>query len=130
MTCRSIDASCGGAIDSGILHVSQFGFHLQTATGLHTWSWEAITQGRVVDRRMFGLMGESTSGPVNYIVESDLAELLFAFWSIARHPQHPQLAQRPWLLPEWLEAYRHHMGAGAFDFTGDVIGPDGRLLGR
>lgn len=34
------------------------------------------------------------------------AELLFVLWALAKHPDHPQLADGSWLVPGWLEFAR------------------------
>ncbi|UYG17757.1 hypothetical protein BRM3_04870 [Brachybacterium huguangmaarense] len=104
-------------IDGGLVFVNQFGFYLSTPTNLLWWNWDSILSGRMLARRQFALLGESETGRVNYVVESDAAELVFAFWAMVRQSRHSQLAQRVWLLPEWLAKYRAHLGDRAFDFT-------------
>lgn len=106
-------------IDQGYVYINQYGFFLRTPTDLLRWMWGSIETARMIDRRQFAMLGNSSSGRVNYVVSSDAAELLFAFWALARQPQHPQLAQRVWLLPEWLDQYRKVMGPEAFDFWND-----------
>lgn len=104
-------------IDQGMVHVNQFGLYLRTPTDLLEWDWESIITGRMIERGQFAMLGESAQGRVNYVIVSDAAELIFAFWATVRQPQHPQLAQRIWLLPEWVAHHRAHFGAQAFDFT-------------
>ncbi|MBK0331711.1 hypothetical protein I8D64_09875 [Brachybacterium sp. MASK1Z-5] len=110
-------------IDGGMAYVNQYGIYLATPTDILPWPWDAIVSAKMVNRRQFAMIGDSSDrGRVRYIFESDAAELMFAFWAMVRQPQHPQLAQRVWLLPEFLEKYRRMWGANAFDFWADGAG--------
>lgn len=106
-------------IDAGIVFVNQYGFYLRTATNLLWWNWESILEGQLIAPGQFALLGQSDNrGRVNYVISSDAAELLFAFWATVRQPQHLQMRQRAWLIPSWFEKYRAVFGAQAFDFVG------------
>lgn len=92
-------------LDQGRIFINIDGFHLLTAGDLVTWDWQSIDLGQMVQRGQFAMVGNSEQGRVSYVIESDLAELVFFLWAAHRQPQHPQLYQRVWLLPEWLNKY-------------------------
>ena len=100
-------------IDAGMLYASQYGFYLHTPQVLR-WSWSAITGAAVVAPGSVHITGDSRSGPISWIVQSDWAELLFALWAIAVHPRHPQFVTGDWLPREWLAYARsqHHLPDG------------------
>ncbi|QCV93874.1 hypothetical protein [Acidipropionibacterium acidipropionici] len=87
-------------LDQGRIFINIDGFHLLTAGDLVTWDWQSIDLGQMVQRGQFAMVGNSEQGRVSYVIESDLAELVFFLWAAHRQPQHPQLYQRVWLLPE------------------------------
>lgn len=112
-------------IDSGQAYANQYGFYFSTGHQLHFWNWESIQIGEMIARGQFSMIGQSVQGPVHYCVESDIAELLFALWALARQPQHPQFLQRIWILPEWWEkvqVLRRAMASDGFDPTGQLPG--------
>lgn len=92
-------------VDQGRAFVNVDGFHLVAANDLVSWDWESIIMGQMAQRGQFSMVGNSQGGRVSYAVESDLAELIFFLWAAHMQPQHPQLYQRVWLLPEWLDKY-------------------------
>lgn len=107
-------------IDSGQVFVNQFGFYLRTRTDLLFWGWDSILECQMVDRGKVIFLGESLQGRVNYILETDAAELIFALWSLVSQPMHVQFQQKIWLLPEWLEKYGRRFGEQAIDFLGET----------
>lgn len=104
-------------LDRGMLSVNQFGFYLRTATGLLWWDWDSILECQMIAPGQVGMLGMTPAGQCTHLLESDLAELVFATWALTRQPQHSQLQARVWLLPDWVERYRAVYGPGAFDFT-------------
>lgn len=97
--------------DRGTVSVGSHGFYLHTAQGLYPWSWEGISMAVLVGPGRVQLVGEASTGQVNWILESDLAELVFLLWATVRNPGHEQLANRLWLPREWLAKARRHAGA-------------------
>ncbi len=86
-------------IDAGTLYVSAYGFYLHVATGLHSWHWNGITMASMVGPGDVQFTGESSRGPISWILRSDWAELVFVTWALAAHPRHPQLLTGAWLPP-------------------------------
>ncbi|WP_141566079.1 hypothetical protein [Citricoccus sp. CH26A] len=104
-------------LEGGMLCVNQFGFYLRTPTSLLWWDWGSILECHMVEPGRLGMLGMTPAGQCTYLIESDLAELVFATWAMKRQPQHVQFLHRVWLLPDWIERYRAVYGPGAFDFT-------------
>lgn len=111
-------------IDQGQVFVNVDGFYLMTASDLLHWTWDAIVMGQMIQRGQFAMVGNSDRGRVRYAIESDLAELIFFMWAAHMQPQHPQLEQRIWLLPEWLEKYDAIRRPDDVDYWNQTILPD------
>jgi hypothetical protein len=109
-------------LDNGMLYVNQFGFYLRTPTSLVRWDWDSILECHMVEPGRVGMLGMTPAGQCTYLIESDLAELVFASWAVRRQPQHAQFLRRVWLLPEWVARYRVVYGPEAFDFTAPFRG--------
>ena len=90
-------------IDSGLVYISILGFYMQTARSILPWPWESIQSGELVGPGMFKFSGESTSGAVTYIIESDMAELIFTLWSRIVHPVNPQFTSGAWIPTGWAD---------------------------
>jgi hypothetical protein len=114
-------------LDQGSIYVNQFGFYLRTPTGLDAWTWEDILECQMLEPGRWAMLGVTPAGQCNFVVESDLAELVFASWALARQPQHWQFLRRVWLLPEWVERYRMVYGPEAYDFTQAFPGGHGQI---
>ncbi|MFJ6000848.1 hypothetical protein [Arthrobacter sp. NPDC092385] len=101
-------------IDSGTVTVSDYGFYLHTQTSVLPRRWNSIQMATLIGPGALQVMGRSTSGSVNWILESDWAELVFLFWATVRCPGHEQLQGRTWLPDEWVtKAFVHsQQGAG------------------
>ncbi|THJ68456.1 hypothetical protein E8P82_00630 [Arthrobacter echini] len=98
-------------IDTGTLTVTNHGFYLHTPSAILAWGWTSIQMATLVGPGKLQLMGTSTNGGVNWILESDWAELVFFFWATARCAQHEQLLSRLWLPDEWVaRASAHTLG--------------------
>jgi len=93
-------------IEQGTLYVSRYGWHMHTPSVL-SWSWPSTTSASMMGPAAVHVTGDSTSGPVSWMLESDWAELVFVLWALVRHPRHPQLLSGGWLPPGWVE---HAMG--------------------
>lgn len=89
-------------IDSGVVHVGTHGFYLQSTRGFFAWDWESIHSAQVADMGKVWIQGQSSAGPISWILESHWAELAFVLWAMARNPQHPQLIGAAWLPPHWM----------------------------
>jgi hypothetical protein len=109
-------------LDNGMVCVNQFGFYLRTPTSLVWWDWGSILECHMVEPGRVGMLGMTQAGQCTYLIESDLAELVFASWAVRRQPQHAQFLHRVWLLPEWVARYRAAYGPEAFDFTAPFRG--------
>lgn len=90
-------------VEQGWLTVSDHGFHFQTPQGLLTWSYSDVMEASLTAPGQVMIAGQSTNGPVRWIVVSDWAELLFTLWARARHPRHPQFVGRTWIPAGWSE---------------------------
>lgn len=93
-------------IDGGTLSVGSHGFYLHTPTSLLTWGWGSISLMTLVGPGHVQIMGDSQNGPINWILQSNLAELVFLLWATVRHPGHEQLTGRAWLPQEWIDKVR------------------------
>lgn len=98
-------------VGGGILHVSQYGFYMHDMNGLHAWSWSPIRAAELVGPGKMVFAGNSDRGAVQWIVESDWAELIFTFWSRIQHPDHPQFRGGTWVPPGWVQ----RVEASAYD---------------
>jgi hypothetical protein len=78
-------------VNHGVLYLSRYGVHLHSSEGLYPWDWASITAAQMVAPAAVHVLGNSTRGPVAWILHSDWAELLLVAWTLARHPRHPQL---------------------------------------
>ncbi|TRW42958.1 hypothetical protein [Georgenia yuyongxinii] len=109
---------------TGLLTVSTHGFYISAPGGLAPWSYAAVGSCEVGRPGLVDLSGQSTAGPVRWLLESDWAELLFAMWALAAHPTHPQLATGAWLPPGWLEHAARLRGGAAAAAVSQLPGPD------
>ncbi|MBG0740772.1 hypothetical protein IV500_15460 [Paeniglutamicibacter antarcticus] len=89
-------------IEQGTLAVSNYGFYLHTATAVLAWDWHSIHFAELIGPGALRIQGQSPQGLVNWIIESEWAELVFFFWAGVRNPTHPQYVTRTWLPEEWL----------------------------
>lgn len=89
-------------IAHGTVSVSDYGFYLHTPSAVNPWAWNHIDLAELTGPGQLRIQGQAAHGPVTWILESDWAELVFVFWSIACNPTSPQFVTRTWLPPEWL----------------------------
>jgi len=87
-------------IEQGILTVSDYGFYLETQASLWDWDWGSIDSLEVIAESNSLMRGQSTKGPVTWIIHSDWAELVFVLWAAAVHPAHPQFRSASFLSAE------------------------------
>jgi hypothetical protein len=84
-------------VDAGDLHVSDYGFYLNGGEyGHRPYSWSAIYQADMVEFGCVEYSAETNSGSQTWRLSSEWAELVFAFWALARHQNHPQWIDRSW----------------------------------
>lgn len=100
-------------IDTGTLTVSDHGFYLHTPTAIHAWNWGSIQMATLMGPGSLQLLGQSDQGPINWILESDWAELVFLFWATVRCPDHTQLLGRTWLPEDWVTRAFVHAQTGS-----------------
>lgn len=93
-------------IDRGHLWVCDRGFYLDTPGGLFTWEWTAVSSMQLVAPASVQVTGNSTSGQIQWIIESDWAELVLTVWAYHCHPNHPQYISGAWIPPGWQERVR------------------------
>jgi hypothetical protein len=102
--------------DCGTVFVSRYGIHLHNASGVFPWDWSSIAAAQMVAPASVQILGNSTNGPVSWVLQSDWAELLFVAWALACHPRHPQIITGTWLPPGWLQRcaeYAHPVRLGS-----------------
>jgi hypothetical protein len=92
----------------GTITVTSQGFHLVDGFGTHTWGWQDLTMAQMADRTVVNVHGASDRGPVNWMICSDWAELVFVLWATFRHPQHPQFTSTAWVPAGWPERAAQH----------------------
>ena len=67
-----------------------------------------MTSASMVAPESIHFSGQSSTGPVSYLVSSEWAELIFVLWALVRHPSHPQLIAAGWLPPGWIDHANRH----------------------
>lgn len=90
-------------IGQGQIWATQFGFYCQEAASFYSWNHWAVNSMHLVGPGHLNLQGDSSDGPINWILSSDWAELIFTMWARHRHPQHPQFTTPGWIPPGWLD---------------------------
>lgn len=88
-------------IDIGGVFVGRRGFYLQTPYSLHSWAWGSVSSADLVGPGQVQLRGTSTKGPILWILQSDVAEMLFLLWASTNAPRHRQLESVAWLPGQW-----------------------------
>ena len=83
--------------EQGGLWVSQHGLYFLTPGGLRTFAWESFTAADLLGPRSLSVSWSGPGGQQMIGFECDWAELAFALWALARHPEHPRLAEERWL---------------------------------
>ena len=89
-------------IDTGWAYIAPSGFAMQSQGGVFHWSGGSIQAAQMVAPRTLHFYGNSSRGPISWILVSDWAELIFLTWALRHHPRHPQLLDGGWLPPGWL----------------------------
>lgn len=89
-------------IDHGTVGISNYGFYLHTPAAVHAWQWRDVTLAELTGPGQLRIQGQSNRGSVNWILESDWAELIFVFWASVCNPTHQQFVTRTWLPQEWV----------------------------
>lgn len=90
-------------IEQGQIWVTQYGFYRATPHGLFAWTYGAIGSAQMVGPGALWMTGDSTNGPVSWILESDWAELILLLWARAVGIDHPQTSGPGWIPPGWPE---------------------------
>ncbi|WP_126130586.1 hypothetical protein [Arthrobacter agilis] len=107
-------------IDTGTLTVSDYGFYMHTPTAIHAWNWDSIQMATLIGPGSLQIFGQSAHGAINWILESDWAELVFLFWATVRCPDHEQLLGRTWLPDDWVtKAFIHAQTNPRYPTQGD-----------
>ncbi len=89
--------------EQGGLWVSQHGLYFLTSQGLSTFGWERFASADLLGPRSLTMSTTGPGGPRMLGFECDWAELAFALWAMARHPEHPRLAAEGWIPEGWRE---------------------------
>lgn len=85
------------AVDAGELHISDYGIYVTGGQYGHRYfHWGAIRQADVVEHGCVQYTAETTAGSQTFRLMSESAELVFAFWALARHRNHPQWIDGSW----------------------------------
>lgn len=90
-------------IEHGQLTVSDHGFYLHTPRTVLWWNWQAISLAQLTAPATVQIMGDSATGPVNWLLTSDVAELVFSYWALVRNRHHPQLLDGVWMPWDWVQ---------------------------
>ncbi|MGE9783980.1 hypothetical protein [Janibacter sp. G368] len=90
-------------IDAGVVVVSDHGFYMQTPTALNPWGYGAISGAEVIAPGCVAFTGSSQSGPVHWVLISNLSEMLFTQWARQVHPTHPQYIGHGWIPHGWVQ---------------------------
>jgi len=91
--------------DHGMMVVGNLCAYFTTLQGeTSPWPWESISQMQLLNRYTIQLTGTNVADDTLQLqIRSPFAELMFAFWAVARHPRHAQLRCGAWLPPGWLD---------------------------
>ncbi|MEO7059217.1 MAG: hypothetical protein ABI083_05845 [Lapillicoccus sp.] len=89
--------------DGGQLTVTSHGFYLAARQGFYPWVYPAIDTASMMGPQQVQLSGQSDHGPVQWVIVSVWAELIFTLWARAVHPRHPQIVEQTWIPPGWLD---------------------------
>ncbi|WP_372595175.1 hypothetical protein [Actinotalea sp.] len=90
--------------EQGGLWVSQHGLYFLTSGGLNSYGWATFASADLLGPRSLALsVAGNGSGSRMVGFECDWAELAFALWALARHPEHPRLAGEGWIPDGWRE---------------------------
>jgi hypothetical protein len=85
-------------VDTGQVHVSDYGIYLTRGHhGIRRYRWTSITEADLHQPGVVFYNANTTDGPVQYLLRSDWAELIFAFWCLARNPNHPRFIADTWI---------------------------------
>jgi len=98
--------------EQGGLWVSQHGLYLLTPSGLTTFAWDSFVVADLLGPRSLSVSWAGPRGQRMIGFECDWAELAFALWALARHPEHPRLAAEGWLPEGWRERETARLEAG------------------
>ncbi|MBM7847885.1 hypothetical protein [Arthrobacter roseus] len=89
-------------IDQGTLNVGNYGFYMHTPHAILAWDFSSVHLASLAGPSSLNIQGQSATGPVSWVLNSDWAELVFLLWASTCSPTHPQLIGRDWLPEEWL----------------------------
>lgn len=98
-------------IDRGNVYISTHGFYMHTAQGLLTWAFGSVRGAEMISPGHVSVVGQSSDGPVHWVLSSLLAEMLFSQWARQIHPGHPQMANHSWIPEGWA----HRVSASKYD---------------
>ena len=104
---------CWRPVDMGLVHVSNFGFYLSDGhRGFRFYSWDSVRQADIVGPTCVQFTASTDNGMQTWRLMSDWAELVFAFWALARHRNHPQWIDGSWYPFDVMRARaRYHSSA-------------------
>jgi hypothetical protein len=84
------------------VYVTDAGFVLHDRTGLSMWPLSCLDVMQMLAPETVLVQGRAADGPFSWRLQTPWAELIFAMWALARHPDHTQLRDGTWLPPGWL----------------------------
>lgn len=96
-------------LEQGQIWVTEHGFYRASQYGMTTWGYGDIDAAQLVAPGNLWFSGQSSQGPISWIVESTWAELILLLWARAVGVQHPQTMDVGWIPPGWVERVQ---GAG------------------
>lgn len=95
-------------LDQGILHVSNYGFYLDSAGRLAPFSFHHIQRIDLLGPGAAQWSATMAAGGVDtFRFSSVCTELVFVLWALARCPAHPQLLNFTWLPPAFVERVKY-----------------------
>lgn len=104
--------------DQGMVFVSDRGFYFQSQLGHREWNFDFIGEMELCGPALVRMVGQSTTGQVHFMIQSDWSELIFSLWARARHPHHAQFKGATWIPPGW----RERAEAAGYGFTDEQLG--------
>ena len=85
------------------IFVTDAGFVLGSPLGIGHWTHHDIDMMLMVGPGQVEMQGRGNQGPLAWQLLTPYAELLFAMWALAIHPQSPQLRDGSWFPRGWLD---------------------------
>lgn len=100
-------------VDRGTVHITSHAFYL--TDGMHghrSYGWDSLNQIDVVEPGAVQFTGTTDQGTQTWLLASPWAELVFAYWILARRHPHPQWIDGSWFPYDTMRERSSYYGYG------------------